>query len=85
MGKAYEYFNSINEDFQSIVMAHTHRLGMTVVGDKLLYEQGCCADLSHMDYMDMKLPKVPQTNGYMYIIQDKEGNIIYDKTKLIKF
>ena len=85
VGKAYDYFNSINEDFQSIVMAHTHRLGMTVIGDKYLYEQGCCADLNHMDYLDMKLPKNPQTNGYMYIIQDKEGNLIYEKTKLIKF
>ena len=85
VGKAYDYFNSINEDFQSIVMAHTHRLGMTVIGDKYLYEQGCCADLNHMDYMDMKLPKNPQTNGYIYIVQDKEGNLIYEKTKLIKF
>ena len=33
----------------------------------------------------MKLPKNPQVNGYMYIVQDKEGNLIYDKTKLIKF
>lgn len=85
VNKAYDYFVSIGEDFQSIVMAHTHRLGMTLISDKFLYEQGCCADLSHMDYMDSKLPKVPQANGYMYIIQDKKGNLIYDKTKLIKF
>lgn len=85
VGKAYDYFTAKGEDFQSIVMAHTHRLGMTVMGDKYLYEQGCCADLNHMDYMDIKLPKVGQTNGYIYIIQDKEGNLIYDKTKLIKF
>ena len=85
VGKAYDYFTAIGEDFQSIVMAHTHRLGMTVMGEKYLYEQGCCADLRHMDYQDMKLPKVGQTNGYMYIIQDKDGNLIYEKTKLIKF
>ena len=85
VGKAYDYFTAIGEDFQSIVMAHTHRLGMTVMGEKYLYEQGCCANLRHMDYQDMKLPKVGQTNGYMYIIQDKDGNLIYDKTKLIKF
>jgi len=24
----------------------------------------------------------PQTQGYVYVIQDKNGNIIYDKTKL---
>ena len=33
----------------------------------------------------MKLPKTTQTNGYMYIVQDKDGNLIYEKTKLIKF
>ena len=38
-----------------------------------------------MDYQDLKLPKYSQVNGYMYIVQDKEGNLIYDKTKLIRF
>lgn len=85
VGKAYDYFTAIGEDFQSIIMAHTHKLGMYVMNDKYLYEQGTCADLNHMDYQDLKLPKSSQVNGYMYIIQDKEGNLIYDKTKLIRF
>ena len=85
VGKAYDYFTAIGEDFQSIIMAHTHKLGMYVMNDKYLYEQGTCADLNHMDYQDLKLPKYSQVNGYMYIIQDKEGNLIYDKTKLIRF
>ena len=85
VNKAFDYFVNRGEDFQSIIMAHTHKLGMTVVGERYLYEQGCCADLGHMDYMDMKLPKTGQVNGYMWIVQDKEGNLIYDKTKLIKF
>ncbi len=85
VGKAYDYFTAIGEDFQSIIMAHTHKLGMYVMNDKYLYEQGTCADLKHMDYQDLKLPKSSQVNGYMYIIQDKDGNLIYDKTKLIRF
>ena len=85
VGKAYDYFTAIGEDFQSIIMAHTHKLGMYVMNDKYLYEQGTCADLNHMDYQDLKLPKSSQVNGYMYIIQDKDGNLIYDKTKLIRF
>ena len=85
VGKAYDYFTAISEDFQSIIMAHTHKLGMYVMNDKYLYEQGTCADLNHMDYQDLKLPKYSQVNGYMYIVQDKEGNLIYDKTKLIRF
>ena len=85
VGKAYDYFTAIGEDFQSIIMAHTHKLGMYVMNDKYLYEQGTCANLNHMDYQDLKLPKYSQVNGYMYIVQDKEGNLIYDKTKLIRF
>ena len=85
VGKAYDYFTAIGEDFQSIIMAHTHKLGMYVMNDKYLYEQGTCANLNHMDYQDLKLPKSSQVNGYMYIVQDKEGNLIYDKTKLIRF
>ena len=85
VGKAYDYFTAIGEDFQSIIMAHTHKLGMYVMNDKYLYEQGTCADLNHMDYQDLKLPKSSQVNGYMYIVQDKDGNLIYDKTKLIRF
>ena len=85
VGKAYDYFTAIGEDFQSIIMAHTHKLGMCVMNDKYLYEQGTCANLNHMDYQDLKLPKSSQVNGYMYIIQDKDGNLIYDKTKLIRF
>ena len=85
VGKAYDYFTAIGEDFQSIIMAHTHKLGMYVMNEKYLYEQGTCADLNHMDYQDLKLPKYSQVNGYMYIVQDKEGNLIYDKTKLIRF
>ena len=85
VGKAYDYFTAIGEDFQSIIMANTHKLGMYVMNDKYLYEQGTCANLNHMDYQDLKLPKSSQVNGYMYIIQDKDGNLIYDKTKLIRF
>ena len=85
VGKAYDYFTAIGEDFQSIIMAHTHKLGMYVMNDKYLYEQGTCANLNHMDYQDLKLPKSSQVSGYMYIIQDKDGNLIYDKTKLIRF
>ena len=85
VGKAYDYFTAIGEDFQSIIMAHTHKLGMYVMNDKYLYEQGTCANLNHMDYQDLKLPKSSQVNGYMYIVQDKDGNLIYDKTKLIRF
>jgi predicted MPP superfamily phosphohydrolase len=80
--KAYEYFTALRENFDCVVMAHTHRLGYTNHNGVHLYEQGCMADLNHMDYMDLKLPKTLQTNGCLYLVQDSEGNLVYEKTKL---
>lgn len=81
--KAYEYFIGKGMDFDTIVMAHTHKLGFCKYSNYNLYEQGCCCELSKMNYMDMRLPKTEQTNGFMYIIQDANGNLVYEKTKLI--
>lgn len=80
--KAYEYFQGKRMDFDTIVMSHTHHLGYTRYGEYHLYENGCCANLDDMSYMDMKLPKTGQTNGYLYLMQDENGNLVYDKTKL---
>lgn len=80
--KALAYFQSIENDFDTVCMAHTHMLGYAKYGKYHLYEQGCLCDLKHMKYMDMKLPKKPATNGFIYLIQDEDGNLIYDKCVL---
>lgn len=80
--KAYEYFISKHLDFDTISMAHTHHLGYTKYGEYHLFEQGCLANLKDMNYMDMKLPKVGQVNGFIYLLQDENGNLDYDKSKL---
>ena len=70
------------EYFSSVVLGHTHKIGYTKIGDVHLFEQGCCCQTDKLNYMDGKLVD-PQKQGFMYICQDKNGNIILDKTKLI--
>lgn len=81
--KAVEYFLRIDRDFDSIVLAHTHKLGSYIQGNIKMYEQGCCCDLNKLDYLDGYLT-IPNQNGFMYICQDKDGYIISEHTKLIE-
>ena len=81
--KAIEYFLRIDKDFDSIVLGHTHKLGSYIQGDIKMYEQGCCCDLSKLDYSDGYLT-LPAQNGFIYVCQDKDGHIIFDETKLIQ-
>ena len=81
--KAVTYFSRTeNRDFNTIVMAHTHKVGFYKVGDIKMYEQGCCCKLDMLDYANGKLQD-PQQNGYMYICLDKNGNVIETQTRLI--
>lgn len=78
---AMNYFHNMNMSFDTLVMAHTHRVGEYAIGAISLYEQGCCCETKSMTYMDGKLTK-PQKEGFIYICQDKDGNLIREKTKL---
>lgn len=81
--KAIEYFLRIDRDFTGIVMAHTHKLGSYIQGNIRMYEQGCCCDLSKLNYADGLLT-IPNKNGFIYICQNDNGEIISEKTKLIE-
>ena len=81
--KAVEYFLRIDRDFDSIVLAHTHKLGSYVQGNIKMYEQGCCCDLNKLDYLDGYLT-IPNQNGFIYVCQDKDGHIISEYTKLVE-
>lgn len=73
------HFSREKNDFDTIVMAHTHRVGYYKWGDTHLFEQGSLC--KEMQYTHGKLG-YQQANGYIYLIQDKEGNLMYDKTRL---
>lgn len=81
--KGMEYFFRTDRDFDTLVMAHTHRLGSYVQGSVHIFEQGAFCKVEEMTYADGKLT-LPQQRGMLYLCQDKDGNIMPDKTKLIE-
>lgn len=81
--KAVDYFLRKDRDFNAVVLGHTHRLGSYIQGNIEMFEQGCLCDLSRLDYAEGKLT-LPQQNGCLYLCHDRDGNIINEKTKIIK-
>lgn len=83
VAKAKNYLQDTdNEIFDTVIMAHTHKIGETKIGNINLYEQGACCDVDKMSYTDGKMQQ-PQKEGFMFICQDADGNLIKDKTKII--
>lgn len=81
--KAAEYFLRIDRDFDSIVLAHTHKLGSYIQGNINMYEQGCCCKTELLDYSDGYLT-IPAQKGFIYLCQNCDGDIIPSKTKLVQ-
>lgn len=81
--KAKAYLqDKYKEPFDCVVMAHTHSVGDSTKGYIRLLEQGAFADVEKMNYSDGKLTK-PQKQGFAIICQNKEGELIQNKTKVI--
>jgi predicted phosphodiesterase len=67
------------DDFDCVVIGHTHKLGMVIEKNKLLIEQGCLTRV--MDYQKVgALVNKPSTLGYAIISQDKNGNTIFNES-----
>lgn len=80
--KALYFFRNEGYCFDALVMAHTHRIGEYIIGNTTIYEQGCCCDVSKMQYNNGKLIN-SQKEGFLYICLDKNNKIIRDKTNLV--
>ncbi len=76
------FFKTDQEGFCGVVLAHTHKTAHSKNGFINLYEQGCCCDVSQLKYAEGRLID-PAKSGFLYMCQDKDGNIIDDKTKII--
>ena len=72
------------EDFECMVMAHTHKMGSYIWRNRLLIEQGsCCVPL---DYESSgRARKSLQSYGGAVVYMDKEGHVDFDKTKTIYY
>lgn len=81
--KAVDYLLRKDREFDTVVMAHTHKLGSFIQGNINMYEQGCCAKTEMLDYNDGYMT-LPTQKGFIYLCQDKEGNLIKNKTELIQ-
>ena len=81
--KAVQYFRNEGYNFTALVMAHTHRVGEYKQGNTLLYEQGCCCDVTKQHYADGKLIS-SQKEGYIYMCHDDDGNVVREHTRLIE-
>lgn len=79
--QAYLYFLQIGEQFDCLVVSHTHSLGYVSYGRVHLFENGClCKQFEYMT--DGKLQR-PQVNGCLYLVHDSNGNVVYPKSKLV--
>lgn len=79
--KAMLWFRNESYYFRTLIMSHTHRIGMYSVGNTTIYEQGCFCDTKANNYSDGKLYN-SQKEGFIYICQDGKGNTIQSKTEL---
>lgn len=81
--KAVEYFLRQDRLFNSLVLGHTHKLGSYIQGNIKMYEQGCCCDLNKLNYTDGYLT-LPAQNGFLYICQDINGDIIPEMVNIVE-
>lgn len=82
--KAMDYFHRTDkETFDCVVLGHTHKVGSKKTGYVMLYEQGACCYTDKMDYADGKLIE-PQKEGFAYICQNKNGELIEGKSNVVK-
>ncbi len=79
--KAMYFFRNEGLHFTSLVMAHTHRIGSYMIGNTTIFEQGACCETSKMKYSDGRLVN-SQKEGYLYLEQDQNGNVIHYKQEL---
>ena len=82
--KAMDYLHRTDrESFDCVVLGHTHAYGDTKKGFVRLLEQGACCYVEKMNYMDGRLT-APQKMGFAVVCQNENGDIINDKSKVIK-
>jgi predicted phosphodiesterase len=79
--KAYNYFCQKRMNFDALILAHTHQIGFTKYGETYLFESGSlCKEPSYAT--DGNMTK-PQSNGFIYLEQNNNGDLVYDNCKVV--
>lgn len=68
-------------NFNAVVIGHTHHIGKIIVNDRLMIEQGACCHL--MDYRVAKPTKSAWSTGYAVMYLDKNMNVDYNKSNFV--
>ena len=69
------------DEFDSVVMGHSHRIVKTIQNRRLLIEQGSfCKRLEYQFRDDLTFKNA--VNGYAVIHQDENGNTDFNKTNV---
>lgn len=72
------------EDFQCLIMSHTHKLGKIIKNDVCVIEQGCCC--VPLDYeANSRMGYAPQSFGYAVVYMDKDGNVDFNKSNPVYY
>jgi len=71
------------EDYQCIILGHTHAMGQLIWKNKLLIESGCCCMPLEYVFNKGRLAKGIQTFGYSVAYLDDEGNVDFNSTRAI--
>jgi predicted phosphodiesterase len=71
------------EDYQCLIMGHTHAQGHLIWRNRLLIEAGCCCIPLEYTFATGRMNKLPQTFGYAVAYLDKDGNVNFDKTRAV--
>jgi predicted phosphodiesterase len=72
------------EDFDCVVLGHTHKIGQIIYKGKLIIEQGCAC--IPMDYeADSKMQYGQQSFGYAVIFMNSKGEVDFDQSRPVYY
>lgn len=80
--RADNYFRT-KRDYDSIIMAHTHKVGMAIRDGVMLMEHGCACNMLEYQQDDRKFRYGTQHNGYSLIYQDHKGNTDWNESRVV--
>lgn len=73
------------EDFECMIMGHTHKMGSYIWKNKLVLEQGCCCVPMDYEKNGRARKQSMQTYGAAVVYMDEDGHVDFEKTRNIYY